>query len=304
MDRHALAGVASLLRAGLLPSEAVESLRRNGTLRGPEGGAIRAALAAGRRFHEAVAPYLPPDEAAILAAAEESGRLVENLDRLAEIRARREQERRSLLTELAYPIGLFLLAAVLLPIATGSFADGRLLGPSWLRGVAWALGPPLLLLALAIHPRVRRLLRGLVRRVPGFAQADRHRRRAEFCGILGAALEAGILPSEALPLAARAAGADGSAAALAVAGGRGLADAAAGVLLLEPGQIARLGTAEQAGETTRELERLALESSEIEAQIRRRALLAVGKGIYLLVALWIAFRVISFYAGLYGSVKW
>lgn len=301
MDSNALRGAASLLRAGMLATQAVDALRANGALPAPEAEAIRGALGRGEPFARALAPFLRPAQAAILEAGEASGRLVESLDRLALLGERERSERRVLLSRLWYPILLFAFAVLILPVAPAFATDRRLFGPSWWRSVLpVAIVSAALLLAARTAP-ARALLARVAARMPGFAQARRHARQAEFAAVLAAALDAGMLPGRALPLAASAAGSDGTAAGRSAESGGSFAASAALAGLLDAENVAILRTAELAGESSAALVRIAAEEEERARHIRERALETVGKLVYFVVAIWIGLTLIGRIAGIYGA---
>lgn len=289
-------GLASLLRAGVAPREAIRSLRANGTLSEPWATPVAAAAERGAPVAETLAPVASPEERAILEAAEATGRLDVNLDRLAQLRERRASLQRSLLTDLWYPILLFHAAALILPVVPAFQKSRSFFGADWLIGVLAILAPVYLLVGLRFllvrTPEGRRRERRFLEFLPGFGNAARHRRRAEFAGVLAAAYEAGISLETGLRMAGRVSGeGEAEAAARVVASGRSLGEAVKG--LVEEADQARISTAEMAGELTAALESLAAGHAEAAAEIQRRAVLTLSRIVTIGVMAWIAFTIVG-----------
>ena len=305
-------GLASLLRAGLVPSEALRALRDNGTLRDPLGTALQESVAAGNPLSKALAAHVTdvtPEELAIVEAGETSGRLDQNLDRLAVLREVRRVETKRFWTSITYPLIVFHVAALLIPwtqtMMNEGFA-GFTIGV-WLARVLFILvpvyGAVILWHLMSRSPVWRRRQRTLVEALPGFGSAARHRRRAVFTSVLGAAYEAGVPLVRSTELAGNAAHvAKRDQVVAKVVDGQPLAVSVAGAGILKPATISLLATAEQAGELGAALERVAAEEALAADEILARTLTAAGKLVYLVIAAWIVFFVFSFYSDYLGRL--
>ncbi len=295
-------GLASLLRAGVVMSEALTMLRANGTLKQRLGDELQHTVSGGAPLSVAMADHpdhFPVEDVALVEAGETSGRLEQTLDRIAMLEEERRLNRSSFLTEAWYPILLVHLAAVMLPIgrraAAGDLTFGNVLGDALL-----VLGPLYLIFftvrSLNRNAQWRTRFRWLLDRLPGFGNAARRRRRASFANVLEATYSAGIPIDRCLSLAGRAADVAGAdEASKSVAAGEQLAPAVARTGLLDDNALSRLRTGEQAGEISGTLRSIAIEENEQAREIMRRSMTLVSTGIYLLVALWIVSAVIAFY---------
>lgn len=103
--------------AGQPPFQVIERMQQ--VIRGRRGlrwkvqlfRRIAQAGAGGRSFAQAIAPFVPPEEAALLAAGEATGRIVEALDNLVFLTGERMKVRASVVQSLA-PVALLLMMAV------------------------------------------------------------------------------------------------------------------------------------------------------------------------------------------------
>ncbi|MHC4933434.1 MAG: type II secretion system F family protein, partial [Planctomycetota bacterium] len=149
----------------------------------------------------------------------------------------------------------------------------------------------------------RARFRRVVDALPGFGNAARRHRRSVFASVLGATYEAGIPLDRGLSLAGRASGLPASEEAARVVGsGQTLTVALGGRGVLSPISLSRLATGETAGEISTALSAIAREEAEAADATFRTSMGALGKLIFLVVALWIAWSVISFYFGLYEGL--
>ena len=303
-------GLASLLRAGLVPSEALRALRDNGTLRDPLGTTLQETVAAGTPLSQALAAHVSdvtPEELAIVEAGETSGRLDQNLDRLARLREVRQVDAKQFWTSIRYPIFLFHFAALIIPyVSTVMTREGFGFGV-WLARVLMIVGPVYGVIFLWVwlrrSPVWRERQRALVEALPGFGSAARHRRRAVFTSVLGAAYEAGVPLLRSTELAGNAAHVAKREQIVAKVGdGQPLAVSVAGAGILKPGTISLLATAEQAGELGPALDRVAAEETVAADEILTRSLMAAGKIVYFLVAAWIVYFVFTFYANYFSGL--
>jgi type II secretory pathway component PulF len=271
---------------------------------------VEAEVAGGRPLADALALFpdeVPREDVALLEAGEATGNLDRILDRLAERHDARRTLRRRFLTDIWYPLILFHLAALLTPIPSSFRSDSRLFGPSWILGVLTILVPLYALVGATAWLRRTARGRDLVRRVvdalPGFGNAARHRRRAEFADVLGAAYEAGVRMDRALSLAGSAVG-DPRLEVAVTAVGRGstLRDALGGTGFLPSPLLSRIAIGEQAGEITKALAGIAREEAETAEHVLRRTTTLLAKLVYLAVAAWIVFYYVSTMLGIYGPL--
>lgn len=207
-----LKDLKSLLAAGAPIKEALSSLALRARPNSYADQLCRA-VGVGSSLGEAMGHLVPPvpaEHAAMVTAGEASGKLVEVLEMvLREVETRREY-RRALLSQVAYPLTMLLLVAILPPIflifagKTQAYVTIQLavflplalvlLGMWW--GPRWM--PP----GSALRERVERFLLGL----PGLRRVILNAVLGRTLHLLGMLLEAGLGFAESLPLAGRAAG--------------------------------------------------------------------------------------------------
>jgi type II secretory pathway component PulF len=267
-------------------------------------------VAGGRTLSEALARFpdeVPADDVALLEAGEATGNLDRTLERLADRHEARRAARRRFLTESAYPLLLFHLAALLTPLPAAVARDGTVFGPTWLKTMLSILVPfYAIVLAVAWLNRTARgraIVGRAVDLLPGFGNAARHRRCAEFAEVLGAAYEAGITLDKGLAMAGRATRDPRVDAAVAAVGrGETLRDALARASVLPPPLVVRLAVAEQAGDISKALQEIARNEAEIAENVHRRSAQLAAKGLYIAVALWIAIYYVSTFLGIYGGL--
>ena len=292
-------GLASLLRAGVLPEQALGHLAQDGSLTRAESEAAVAAIRDGRAFTAALTG-LPVEERALLEAGEQSGRLEEMCDRLGGLRERERTSWRGLARRLMWPAATLVTAILLIPIGLLG-VSGKLTAGRWLIIVACILVPVVLLVRFFRRhrdtPEWRARLDRILNVIPGFGAARTHRRRARFCGALEAAYDAGVPVAQALRFASETArGAQTSSAVKVVEEGRSIATALGASGIMTPAILARLETAEQAGELSSTLRTVAADESERADVAMDRALTTLGAVFYLLVGLlvaWYAFTVMG-----------
>jgi type II secretory pathway component PulF len=248
---------------------------------------------------------VPSEDVALLEAGEATGNLDKTLDRVAARHDARRDARRRFLTDTWYPLILFHAAALLIPLVPAFMKDKKLLGPSWITGVLTVLVPFYALLGgvlwLQRTARGRAAIRRVVDVIPGFGNASRHRRRADFADVLGAAYEAGVQLDRALALAGASVEEPRLGLAATVVGrGSTLKDALATAGFLPLPILNRIGIGEQAGEIGKVLGEVSHEEAEAAEHIFRRSMTLLSKIVYLGVALWIVIYVVSFYMRLYA----
>jgi general secretion pathway protein F len=302
-------GLSSLLRAGVVIGEAIGTLRRNGTLSETLAGDLEVRIAQGEPLSKALAEEagrFPAEDVALIEAGETSGRLVEMLERLAILHDVRLTMLRGIFRESLYPICLYHFAAVMLSIARPA-ALGRLTFANWLSSVIFFLAPLYVAAFLVYRLQRNAVWRARFRRVvdalPGFGNAARRHRRSVFASVLGATYEAGIPLDRGLSLAGRAAGLPASEEAAKIVGsGQTLTVALGGRGVLSPNSLSRLATSETAGEISTALASIAKEEADAADATFRTSMGALGKLIFLVVALWIAVSVILFWYDRYADL--
>jgi len=290
--------------------EALAQLRQSGALPGAFGEGIEAAVSNGTPLADALALFpdeVPREDVALIAAGEATGNLDKTLDRIAERHDLRHEQRRRFLTDILYPLILFHLAAFLTPMPPAVAKDGRLFGPTWVAGVLTILVPAYALVAAVLWLRRkakgRDLLRRIVNVLPGFGNAARHRRRADFVDVLGAAYDAGVHLDRALDLAGRAVEEPRvDLASKVVARGGTLRDALGGTGILPAPMLGQIAVGEQSGELTKVLALSSREEAEAANHVLKRSTMVLAKIVYLTIALWIVFYYVSTVMGLYGPL--
>jgi type II secretory pathway component PulF len=289
--------------------EALDALRDNGTLPGAHGFSIVRDVRDGIPMSEALGRFpdtFPAEDVLLVEAGEATGRLSENLDRLAALPDARRRGWRKLLTHAAYPLVVLHFAALLMPVSRLAMAH-KLTVPNWLWEVLGTLAPLWGLFLLAFYLRRdatwRARFDAVLERVPGYGAAIRHRRRAIFATVLGAAYEGGVPVTSALSIAGRAThlpAAEG--AAQAIDRGDRLADALVPTGIFPKTVLAQIATAEAAGELSEALHRIADEEAELADHTFRRAMTVTGVLISVAILGWIGWFVISFYLDRYAQL--
>lgn len=293
-------GLAVLLRSGVVVPEALRQLGLDGGLPSRLSASLAAVTDRGGTLAEALAQHpddVPPEDVALVEAGEATGQLDENLDRLATLHEARRSAAWRMFARSAYPLTLFHLAALLIPLGTlgarGQLSVNKsltitlmILVPVWvLAAVVWVLWR---------RADWRTRLRGWLEIVPGFGHAARHQRHAVFATVLDAGYEAGMQVDRALDLAVRAADAPRAAGAVErVQQGQPLAAALVPTGVLGARNLARVATAETAGELGPELRRIARDEFEAAERSLDMAVGFVSKGLYILVALWILYYALT-----------
>jgi len=298
-------GLASLLRAGLTVEDAVTSLRRNGTVPEKTARPIEAVVGRGETLSTALATLhdeVTAEDVALIEAGETTGRLAENLDRLADIHEARRGALRDVFTWCWYPLLLFHFAVLVIPISRLAL-QGRLTLFDWLGEVLAVLAPVYAIGYLVWRFRRSPRLREVADRVPGFGAALRHRRRALFASVLEAAYEAGVPLSRSVELAGRAVHEPrGIEAGPKIASGTPLAAALSTTGLLDAQSVAQVATAEQAGDIAAALRAIAAEERSLAEHGLKRASVGLAALVAIVVGGWIVVYVISFYLNYYGRL--
>jgi len=306
--RDAYRSLASLLRSGMVLSEALGELQASGALPAGLGADLKAAVEKGEPLHAALAAHpdlIPDEDVALVEAGEATGHLEENLERLALLREERKDSVRRMLTDVWYPILVGHAAALLIPVASLS-STGRLTFGRWAERVALVLVPAYFLVWLLVFRLERSAVwrdgrRKLVALLPGFGNAARHRGRAVFTTVLAEAYQAGVPVGRAIRLAARASrDPAGEKAVQAVEKGEKLTTGLTRARILPAATLSRLAAAEEAGDLYRTLHSIAADEIAEAQAIFRRAMVTLGQIFFLLIAAWIAWFVISFFVHMYS----
>ena len=229
---------------------------------------------------EVLGPSLPPEEAALLAVGEQTGRIVPILEALTTRCDQKIQARNDLLKRSIYPLFVVLMAGVILPIPTIITQGVRAYGVAVLVHLLW-LG---LVLAgtyglIRLWSRTRHLA---LRRLPGGVEmALLPQSRADFLRILRAGIASGLPVGLTLDAAARVWLTDENDALTRTALRRiGSGDRLAEAVqpLLTRSQTFEVAAAEQSGTLDEVLDRL-VEDADKGAGTRRRVMTIVIAGI-------------------------
>ena len=281
--------------------EAIGSLAETNSLRGDIAASIQKALDDGQTFSAALCPYpmiFSAEEVALITAGEETGRLDAILDRIAVLREEVRKAQSAFLTQIAYPLLIFHFAALTMPIGLVSIMTGRLnygLATSitlFLICGFWAA--VIFCFVSARRPEGRAAILKFAERVPGLGAAIKHRRYALFATTLEAAYESGVKLDRGVALAAEASGAKGGALATRlISEGKPLRDALPQTRVLPPHLLNRVATAEQAGDLSSELRRIATEEFAASHTAMERTVGIITKGVYALLALAILFYALT-----------
>ncbi len=300
-------GLASLLRAGVVIRDALRMLRENRTLDASLGEALERGVSGGAPLSEGLraAPDLfPAEDTALLEAGETTGRIEEVLDRLAALDEERRRRAREVAAQCWVPLLNLHAAALLLPAAFLGLHAKLSMG-RWLGTVVLVLGPLYLLGAALWRMRHsasgRERLGRWIEALPGFGAAARHHRRARFADVLEAAYESGIPLDRGLALAGRAVGRLATAPSeRVIQQGGTLVAALAPLGLFAAPTLGTLATAEQAGDLSRALRRVAGEEAETAERRLRAAANMLARGLGVAVLLIAVFFIFQFYVQYYG----
>jgi type II secretory pathway component PulF len=307
--------LATALEAGLSAASALGLHAERRDRWGAWARAAQLAVEGGRPFTEALdaTGELPPLERAALAAGERAGKLPGVLHRLTGHLERRVSLRRELVSKLVYPAFLIHAAVLLPPLAQlitegpGAYVLSVLPGLGALYGLVGALwvGGALARRSAGGRAATDRAAMAL----PFIGGAVRRRAAAEYAYVLGLLYDAGLPIIEALERAAACA----TNGVLAAAGDRihrRVTDGSdlAGAFTLESEVLPRLlieavRTGEATGKLDETLDRTARLLRE-EGQRRNEALLKLlPVVVYLLVAGYIGYTVVTFYLGRLSGIS-
>ncbi len=313
-DRHLCTfyrQLATLLEAGVAIDRAVEVGGRGlGGLRGRRiVERLGEGVKAGEQLHVLMRQFrhvFPHWHVQLIETGERTGRLPLILRDLAEHCAQRLARRRAMISELAYPIVVvhamfFLWRVPELFLGQINFSTYMLsaLGPlSVLYAIAFGYYAAVRLGAFS--PAVRYATFTVLQAVPMIGSVVMKITVARFAMALRALYESGVDLEHALPPAGRASGNEVIAkaahqASAAIAAGSTLYDALAGTHAFPARTLSMLATGEEAGRLDEVLEKIEQSYSEEARHAVRLLSRAFTLAAYLLVALAVAARVISFY---------
>ncbi|HSJ01577.1 MAG: type II secretion system F family protein [Verrucomicrobium sp.] len=257
-----------------------------------------------------------PLEVSLLSAGEKGGRLEDSCEHLASYFELRQKSRDKAIGALIYPL-LLLHVGVLFPDFTklmggGGFTDyllqtaGRLVVVWFVLGVL-AIGWWFSLRLAAASPGMDRILNS----IPLLGGARRHWALARFCQVFQTGLLAALRISDVLRMAGQASQsallvAASEVAALKVEEGSALAPALKSTGSLPVSMASAIDTAEQTGTLDLEMGRWARAEAELASRSQDRAAEWLPRIFYVLVLLYIAWRVISMalsYMGPNGMIQ-
>ncbi|MHC5011815.1 MAG: type II secretion system F family protein [Planctomycetota bacterium] len=294
--------LASLHRAGIPWPQAVDSAAAGSA----RYGGVQRALQRGASLGEALDPVVDPLDAALVRAGEQDGSLESVFQDIAEMHESAARRRRERWVGLTYPLLLAHLAAILLPLP--DLIQGRP-GAALLWAAVVLLPVYAFLLWQRAQDRRERPRPDRKGSPPPVSTMGPWRNRVEEADAraldaLGRLYDAGVPIREGIDLAMRA-GWGGRAALDLEAAGRRLdrGEDLAGAWSHLPGEYAnRLRTGEESGNLG-EAARRAADELRFGVDMRRKRTAATLPTVVLLVlGGLIAWRVISFYAGMYGNL--
>ena len=309
--------LAQLTAAGLGLLQSLKQLEKSPPARSYLRG-IRSVIAdiqAGCTLTESlqrVRNWLPEFDTALIQAGEHSGRMDASFRLLAEYYNERARMARQMIADLAYPVALFHLAVFIFPFAQ-VFTSG-----DWLRyllqtfGVLIPIYGIVFLMIYATQSRHGERWRGLVetvlRPVPVLGSARQCLALARLSGALEALLSAGVTIIEAWELAANACGSPALRRAVLawrplVSGGQTPAEALSTSPRFPELFVGQYGTGEMSGKLEETLGRLR-DYYQDEGSRKLRALSQwTPRGVYLLIMLMIAYRVVKFWMGYFQQIS-
>lgn len=203
LARHLEAGIP-LPQAWSLPGAPAKKDRSRGTRKLEAGDSLPSVISGS-------GSWLPRADREQLIFAAESGRLPETCLRLSEKHKRHSQTSRRIRRKLLYPLFVFHLAAIVLPLVHSIDFQAGLAGfdPATIALQILQLLLPLWasIALLASMAKTRSpLLPILLSGIPLLRAYSRHRSMADFCNTLGNAFAVGINPQQAWQQAAKASG--------------------------------------------------------------------------------------------------
>jgi type II secretory pathway component PulF len=306
--------LSQLLSAGIGLMQALETLRRS-----PPDRSFREPLASlheyltrGSTFGDALAAvgaWTPSFDVALLRAGEQSGRLPACFKLLADYYNERAQLARQVLNDMAYPLFLFHFAIFLGPLPALITSGNVLAYAGQTLGILVPLHAAVVLLLYAAQGKHgeswRSNLESLTRRLPMLGAARRSLALSRLAAALEALINAGVSIIDAWELAASASGSPALRRAVLAWKPRVLAGATPAQVVTGCAEFPELfanlyHTGEISGKLDESLDRLSVLYREEGSRKLRQVAAWTPKLVYFGIVLMIAWRVVSFYAGLYG----
>ncbi len=308
--------LGQLLRAGFSLPRALEKLRSftRGEPAAALGQAARALENGGTSAEALAAPAAFGGlDAAIFAASEKSGRLERGLAMAAEYHETMASARSRVMVKVAYP--LFMIHFAALTFAVVSYVSGQSMSAFWWSlgtslGVFWGgvLGIGFLWRSLNRLAKHNVAVDRALSSIPVVGGLRNTFALSRFCLAYDMQLEAGINVFSALETSAAAAGgaayaSAGRRAAQAVRDGEPLSLALSRTGIFPEPVVRAFNVGESTGQLEVELQRIA--ASYRDAGMRRVEVLVewLPRAALILVAIYIGFRVINYYMGLFNTIR-
>lgn len=303
--------LATMEDSGLTPAAAISTVQEQFSNAEFQGilGTILTGVEEGRSISEGMEKFphvFTPFQSSLVRAGETGGTLSESYRRLADHLERAAQIRERLLLSLIYPVLILHVGVIILSFVT-FLRSG--LGPALLFGLL-TLGPIYLVtLGITLVHRRLRMNEGwdlLIFRIPWVGPVRKKLCLVNFTRTLGALLEGGVNVTLALEQAGDACGSasirrEALRASELLEGGRGLAEAFVASLIFPPIILQMIDVGEKSGRIPETLSK----TSEVLEDEATHAIAVLTKvlplAIFLLIAGFLAFWIISFYAGIYGG---
>jgi type II secretory pathway component PulF len=272
---------------------------------------LRRGLAAHLSIAESVKQHTEsiPMEVSLLAAGERGGRLEAAFEHLARYYELRQKSRDKAIGALVYPVILLHFGLIVPELPQIILGDGGLGRIVLHLAIAWALlfgigfGAMAAVKFAATSPAVD----GVLNRIPLIGGVRRHWSLARFCQVFHTGLLAAFQMTETLKMA----GTASQSAVLAEAGKEAAEGIEAGETLTASMKrtgafpvvfMQSVGTAEVTGTMDREMERWAVAEAELASQAQDRLAEWVPRVFYVLVALYVAARILATFITVYGPL--
>lgn len=311
--------IAQLVSAGIPLIKALETTATSAPARSFRAPVqqIVSDLHSGATFHDALTRtgnWMPEFDIALLGAAEKSGRLDAVLRSLSEYYSNRARMMKQMISQLIYPVGLIHFAVfvfmIVLPFASSQFNASLFL---LFAKAALALSPLYLVTGLLIYAmqgkhgeKWRAMIEAILHPIPLLGTARHYLALARLATALEALISAGVTIIEAWELAANASGSPAIRRIVLtwkpqLAAGRTPAE----ILSANPRFPEMFSnlytTGEISGKLDESLRRLRQHYEEEGSRKLKTVAELVPRAIYFAVVLAIAYNIIKFYSGLYGS---
>jgi type II secretory pathway component PulF len=272
---------------------------------------LRRGLAARLSIAESVKQHTEsvPMEVSLLAAGERGGRIEAAFEHLARYYELRQKSRDKAVGALVYPIILLHFGLVLPELPQVIMGDGSIGRILLQLAIAWALllglgfGAVAAVKLAATSPAADAFLN----RIPLIGGVRRHWSLARFCQVFHTGLLAAFQMSENLKMAGTASQSAvlahaGKDAAESIEGGQTLTASMKRTRAFPVVFMQSVATAEESGTLDREMERWAVAEAELASQAQDRLAEWVPRIFYVLVALYVAARILATFAAVYAPL--